>query len=95
MAVIIHRLWADNNQDSLIMPGSIPLEDSIVRDKSIHYLPPGWEPVLEREVDGPYSEPIRIDNEDTRFGSVRLLTKLWFYFFRKCPSSSNHQKVFS
>ena len=50
MAVIIHRLWVDNNQDSLIMPDLIPFEDSIVRDKSIHYLPPGWEPVLEREV---------------------------------------------
>ena len=90
MAVIIHRLWADNNQDSLIMPGSIPLEDSIVRDKSIHYLPPGWEPVLEREVDGPYSEPYRIDNEDTRFGSVQASHKtMRSIFLGSAPSSSN------
>jgi predicted AAA+ superfamily ATPase len=71
MAVIIHRLWNDNNQDALIMPGSIPLDDSLVRNKSIHYLPQGWEPVLEREVDGDRSEPHRIDGEDTRFGSVQ------------------------
>ena len=68
MAVIIHRLWNDNNQDALIMPGSIPLDDSLVRNKSIHYLPQGWEPVLEREVDGYRSEPHRIDGDDTRFG---------------------------
>jgi len=90
MAVIIHRLWADNNQDSLVMPGSIPLEDSLVRDKSIHYLPPGWEPVLEREVDGPYSEPYRIDNEDTRFGSVQAAHKtMRSIFLGSAPSSSN------
>lgn len=71
LAVIIHRLWNENNQDSLIMPGSIPLDDSVVRNKSIHYLPQGWEPVLEREVDGPRSEPHQIDGDDTRFGSVQ------------------------
>ncbi|WP_257297326.1 ATP-binding protein [Endozoicomonas sp. YOMI1] len=71
MAVIIHRLWNDNNQDSLIMPGSLPLNDSIVRNKSIHYLPQGWEPVIEREVDGPRSQPHSLDGDDTRFGSVQ------------------------
>ncbi|MGF1869690.1 ATP-binding protein [Photobacterium indicum] len=71
MAVIIHRLWNDNNQDALIMPGSIPLSDSLVRNKSIHYLPQGWEPVLEREVDGTRSEPHIIDGDDTRFGGVQ------------------------
>ena len=34
------------------MPGAIPLEDSEVRNKSIKYLPQGWEPVIERDVDG-------------------------------------------
>ena len=71
LAVIIHRLWNENNQDALIMPGSIPLDDSVVRNKSIHYLPQGWEPVLEREVDGPRSESHQIDGDDTRFGSVQ------------------------
>ncbi|MEW8418461.1 MAG: DUF499 domain-containing protein [Candidatus Thiodiazotropha endolucinida] len=71
LAVVIHRLWNENNQDALIMPGSLPLDDSVVVNKSIHYLPQGWEPVLEREVDGPRSETHRIDGDDTRFGSVQ------------------------
>ncbi len=69
MAIVIHHLWNAGNRDALIMPGSIVLDDSTVRNKSIHYLPQGWEPVIEKEVDGPRSEPHRID-ADTRFGSV-------------------------
>ena len=71
MAIVIHRLWNSDNRDALIMPGSIPLDDSNVRNKSIHYLPQGWEPVIEKEIDGPRSEPHDLDGMDTRFGSVQ------------------------
>ena len=71
MAIVIHRLWNSDNRDALIMPGSIPLDDSNVRNKSIHYLPQGWEPIIEKEIDGPRSEPFEIDGKDTRFGSVQ------------------------
>jgi len=91
MAVIIHRLWNDNNQDALIMPGSIPLDDSLVRNKSIHYLPQGWEPVLEREVDGERSEPHRIDGDDTRFGSVQAAHRtMRTVFLGSAPSTRDH-----
>jgi predicted AAA+ superfamily ATPase len=71
MAIVIHRLWTQDNRDALIMPGSLPLEDANVLNKSIHYLPQGWQPVIEREVDGKQSEPAKIDLQDTRFGSVQ------------------------
>ena len=71
MAIVIHHLWNSDNRDALIMPGSIDLDDSNVRNKSIHYLPQGWEPVIEKEVDGPRSEPTSIDGHDTRFGGVQ------------------------
>mgnify|MGYP001107947727 CR=1 FL=1 len=71
MAIVIHRLWNSDNRDALIMPGSIMLEDSNVRSKSIHYLPQGWEPVIESEVDGGRSKPYDIDSRDTRFGGVQ------------------------
>lgn len=76
MAIIIHRLWNDNNQDALIMPGSLPLADSNVRDKSIHYLPTGWQAVLEKEVDGARSTPQELDSLDTRFGSVQAAQRV-------------------
>ncbi len=93
MAVIIHRLWNDNNQDALIMPGSIPLDDSLVRNKSIHYLPQGWEPVLEREVDGDRSEPHRIDGDDTRFGSVQAAHRAMRTVFLGSAPSARGQVV--
>lgn len=71
MAIVIHRLWNSDNRDALIMPGSLPLEDPNVLNKSIHYLPQGWRPVIEREVDGKQSEPARLDGLDTRFGGVQ------------------------
>jgi len=76
MAIIIHRLWNDNNQDALIMPGSLPLVDSNVRDKSIHYFPTGWQAVLEKEVDGARSTPQELDGQDTRFGSVQAAQRV-------------------
>lgn len=93
MAVIIHRLWNENNQDALIMPGSIPLDDSLVRNKSIHYLPQGWEPVLEREVDGERSEPHRIDGDDTRFGSVQAAHRAMRTVFLGSAPSARDQVV--
>lgn len=93
MAVIIHRLWNDNNQDALIMPGSIPLNDTLVRNKSIHYLPQGWEPVLESEVAGPRSEPYRIDGDDTRFGSVQAAQRSMRTVFLGSAPSARGQVV--
>lgn len=75
MAIVIHRLWNSDNRDALIMPGSIPLDDSTVRNKSIHYLPQGWEPVIETEIDGLRSEPHDIDGRDTRFGSIQAASR--------------------
>lgn len=71
MAIVIHRLWVSENRDALIMPGSLPLEDGNVRHKSIHYLPPGWEPVIEREVDGPRSATLDLDSHTPLFGGVQ------------------------
>ena len=90
LAVIIHRLWNENNQDALIMPGSIPLDDSVVRQKSLQHLPQGWEPVIETEVDGPRAETHFIDGEDTRFGSVQAAHRtMRTVFLGSAPSVSD------
>ncbi len=89
MAIVIHNLWNSDNKDALIMPGSIALDDSNVRNKSIHYLPQGWEPVLEKEVDGPRSEPASIDGLDTRFGSVQAARRsMRTIFLGSAPSTA-------
>ena len=71
MAKVIHRLWKDGNNDPLIMPGSLPLYDADTRNEVIYYLPQGWDPVIERDVDGERAETTEIENRDTSFGSVQ------------------------
>ncbi len=93
MAIVIHRLWNSDNRDALIMPGSIPLDDSNVRNKSIHYLPQGWEPIIEKEIDGSRSEPFDIDGKDTRFGSVQAARRTARTIFLGSAPSTSDQMI--
>lgn len=71
MAKVIYRLWKDGNNDLLIMPGSLPLYEADTRNEAIYYLPQGWDPVLERDIDGERAETTDIEHRDTRLGSVQ------------------------
>ena len=71
LAIVIHRLWNSDNRDALIMPGSLPLDHSTVRNTPNPHLPQGWEPVIEKEVDGARSVPYDIDGHNTLFGGVQ------------------------
>ena len=93
MAIVIHRLWNSDNRDALIMPGSIPMDDGNVRNKSIHYLPQGWEPVIAKEIDGPRSEPFDIDGHDTRFGSVQAARRTARTIFLGSAPSTGEQMI--
>lgn len=90
MAKVIHRLWKDGNNDALIMPGSLPLMDADTRNELIYYLPQGWDPVIERDVDGERSETWGIENLDTRFGAVQACRRTArAIFLGSAPSTSN------
>jgi len=90
MAKVIHRLWKDGNNEPLIMPGSVPLMDADTRNEAIYYLPQGWDPVIERDVDGERSETWEIENKDTRFGSVQACRRTArAIFLGSAPSTSN------
>jgi predicted AAA+ superfamily ATPase len=93
MAIVIHRLWNDGNKDALIMPGSLPLDDTNVRNKSIHYLPQGWELVIEKEVDGPRSVPADIDGHHTLFGGVQAARRTARAIFLGSAPSSQEQMI--
>jgi predicted AAA+ superfamily ATPase len=90
MAKVIHRLWKDGNNDPLIMPGSLPLYDADVRNEVIYHLPQGWDPVIERDVDGERAETTEIENKDTRFGSVQACRRsARAVFLGSAPSTTN------
>ena len=90
MAKVIHRLWKDGNNDPLIMPGSLPIYDADTRNEAIQYLPQGWDPVLERDVDGERSEPVEIENRESKFGSVQACRRATrAIFLGSAPSTAN------
>lgn len=76
MAKVIHRLWKDGNNDLLILPGSLPLYDGDTRNEMIYYLPQGWDPVVERDIDGDHAGTTEIESRDTRFGSVQACRRV-------------------
>lgn len=90
MARVIHQLWTEGNSDLLLMPGSLPLDDATVRTALTVYLPPGWDPVLERDVDGERSEPVAIEDREPRFGAVHACRRVTrTIFLGSAPTSVN------
>jgi predicted AAA+ superfamily ATPase len=68
MASVIHSLWEKNDRNPLILPSTIPIDDSRVQFELTRYLSDNWVPVIEKDVDGPNSLPLRIDGEIPNLG---------------------------
>ena len=88
MAKVIFRLWQDNNKDLMILPGSLPLYDGSARNELIYYLGPGWDPVMDRDIDGEKAETTLLETKETRFGSVQAARRVArTIFLSSAPSS--------
>ena len=93
MAKVIHRLWKDGNNDLLIMPGNLPLYDAETRNEVLYYLPQGWDPVLEGDIDGERAETTEIEDRDTRFGSMQACKRVARTIFLASAPTTNNQIV--
>ena len=90
MAKVIHRLWQDNDKDLMILPGSLPLYDGSARNELINYLSPGWDPVMDRDIDGESAETTVLEKKEPRFGSVQAARRVArTVFLSSAPSSVN------
>jgi uncharacterized protein len=89
MAHVIHELWAKGNMDLLILPSSLPLYRGKTRDELLLHLAPGWDPILDRDVDDDHAESAELDNRETRFGAVQAARRVArTTFFGSAPSSA-------
>jgi predicted AAA+ superfamily ATPase len=68
MAAVIHSLWEKGDRNPLILPANISIDDSRVQFELTRYLSDNWVPVIEKDVDGPNSLPLRLDSELTHLG---------------------------
>lgn len=68
MASVIHSLWEKGDRSPLILPSTIPIDDPRVQTELTRYLEDIWIPIIEKDVDGPNSLPLRIDGEQPNLG---------------------------
>ncbi len=93
MAAVIHELWVQNDNAYLIMPGSIPLSASRIRDELTRYLSEGWNAIVDGDVDGKRSVPYQIDSSNQRFGQISAARRVARTIFLGTAPSVREQRV--
>jgi predicted AAA+ superfamily ATPase len=68
MAAVIHSLWEKGDRNPMILPANISIDDPRVQFELTRYLSDNWVPVIEKDVDGPSSLPLRLDGEVPNLG---------------------------
>ncbi|KDA53393.1 hypothetical protein EG19_06485 [Thermoanaerobaculum aquaticum] len=76
MAAVIHTLWERGDRNPLILPSTIPMDDPRVRSELTRYLSDNWTPVIEKDVDGPSSLPVRLDSEVPNLGKYHACRRV-------------------
>lgn len=77
MAKMIHHLWARGDQAPLILPGTLPLDAPDLKPDFTHYLPDGWDAVLDSDVDGINSRPFHLDAKEIHsFGRIQAARRV-------------------
>jgi predicted AAA+ superfamily ATPase len=70
MAAVIHSLWEKGDRNPLILPSTVPIDDPRVQSELTRYLSDNWAPIIEKDVDGPSSLPLKIDGEQPNLGKL-------------------------
>jgi hypothetical protein len=93
MATVIHRLWNDNDQSLMIMPGSIPLFAPAVRNELLRYLPDGWSAIVDADIDGQDSKPYQLDTSVPTLGQYTAARRVGRSIFIGSAPSVTGQSV--
>ena len=78
MAAVVHSLWEKGDRNPLVLPANVPLDDPRVQFELTRYLPDNWVPIIESDIDGAGSLPMRLDGEIPslgKFGACRRVAR--------------------
>ncbi|MCG8554136.1 MAG: Swt1 family HEPN domain-containing protein [Proteobacteria bacterium] len=92
MAAVIHSLWEKGDRNPLILPSNIPIDDPRVQFELTRYLSDNWVPVIEKDVDGPSSLPLRLDGEVPnlgKFAACRRVARTIYLGSAPTPTAAN------
>ncbi len=76
MAAVIHSLWEKGDRNPLILPSTIPIDDPRVQSELTRYLSDNWAPIIEKDVDGPSSLPLKIDGDLPALGKLHATRRV-------------------
>jgi hypothetical protein len=76
MAAVIHSLWEKGDRNPLILPSTLPIDDARVQFELTRYLSDNWVPIIEKDVDGPSSLPLKIDAEVPNLGKLHATRRV-------------------
>jgi predicted AAA+ superfamily ATPase len=95
MASVIHSLWERQDGNLLILPATVPMEDPQVINELTRYMDERWTPVIEKDVDGPNSLPLRLDRDNPSFGRLSAARRVarTLYLGSAPTSTSNNRGI--
>ncbi|MBN1883904.1 MAG: DUF499 domain-containing protein [Candidatus Krumholzibacteriota bacterium] len=76
MAAVIHSLWEKGDRNPLILPSTVPIDDARVQSELTRYLSDNWAPIIEKDVDGSSSLPLKIDAEQPNLGKLHATRRV-------------------
>ncbi len=76
MAAVIHSLWEKGDKNPLILPSTVPIDDPRVQSELTRYLSDNWAPIIEKDVDGPHSLPLKIDADQPNLGKLHATRRV-------------------
>ncbi|MCP4656470.1 MAG: ATP-binding protein, partial [bacterium] len=76
MAAVSHSLWEKGDKNPLILPANVSIDDPRVEFELTRYLSENWVPVIEKDVDGPSSLPLRLDGEVPNLGKFHATRRV-------------------
>jgi len=93
MASVVRELWERQDANLLILPASVPIEAASVQFELTHYMEDHWQPVIEKDVDGPHALPLQLDRENAnlgRYSACRRVSRT--IFLGSAPTLRNPNK---
>ncbi len=76
MAAVIHSLWEKGDRSPMILPSMVPVDDPRVQSELTSYLPDRWVPIIESDVDGANSLPLRMDGQFANLGKLNACRRV-------------------
>jgi predicted AAA+ superfamily ATPase len=92
MAAVIHSLWEKGDKNPLILPANVPIDDQRVQFELTRYLSDNWVPILEKDIDGANSLPLRLDGEVPnlgKFAACRRVARTIYLGSAPTPTAAN------